>query len=623
MKSIHPLISRGFLFLLLHSATWAAPFVPPTEENPPFRREKLPIDSDSMGALSRGLTLLSQSQPLESAEQRRAAAQSLALALALDPANTAARDNLAALSEGKSLPSPKPETLTRAKAQIWQLHGWLATAESGANGNLLADCIGDAATALDPAHPSAIALRKSPERGKWDGWIAPVAEFEEKAVAEIESTEPIAKIQPDMPTPPADGTVGIQLSQATLSTVLYQYDEKDGFWTLQNTPIKMKSAKTTKAIGESEDSEDEQEREREENEAESFAIEIPSTLGEEADVSRFVAEPILAALSALHGSLPETGSIYLLTGQSRTYQFAKNSASLTGPGFILADAALTGIEPEAIVLAELDETHQLVTPDYFLQILRVLADGPGGRLVVPASAEPYFTSLLALEMPEFFLKYEVLSASTLEEFIARCAKAPSETQAASSASFSEIRDKAAGNPTGIYLANHFVRQRLLEITEDAPYHLSAKLLAMQGAGERPRTLSKKMLAAEIWRAVDPIHAAAGINLADMKPKTLVQLKALYDQCRTDVDGLDRYTDIRDRDLLSKGIDLTTALRTLTREIESRDEQIPKYKAIIAAHTALVAADTGLRLELSELTGDPLPQEKTPLNQRRLDPEDTE
>ncbi len=613
MSQTFPHISRGFLILLLSSVGWAAPFVPPAEENPPFRRDQLPIDTDSMVTLSSSLTLLTQSEPLKSAEQRRAAAQSLALALALDPANTTARDNLATLGEGKSLPAPQPGKLTRAKARIWQFHGWLATPEAGSDGNLLADSIGDAASVLDPGHPSALALRESPERGKWDDWIAPLPEFEEKALVKSDPTDPFADIQPDMPEPAADGKVEIRLAQATLSTVLYQYDVKVGSWFLLDTPISMKAAKLAKAA---KSTKGEEEVEVEVEEEESFALHIPSTLGEEIKVSRSIAEPILAALTAIHGRLPESGSISLLTGQDRTYQFAKNLASLTGPGFILANAALTGVEPEAIVLAELDETHQLVLPDYFLRLLHVLAEGPGGKLVVPASAEPYLTSLLAIEMPEFFLKYEVLAASTPAEFIALCAKVPSEKQAATFAKFAEIRDKAAGNPTGSYLANRFVRQRLLEIAAEAPYHLSAKLLAIQGAGERPRTLAKKMLAAEIWRAVDPIHAAAGINLIAIDPKILTQLEVLYESIRADVDLLERYTGIRDRDLISKGKDLTTSLRTLTRAIGSRGDLTARYETVIAAHTALVTADTALRQELSELSGDPLPEEAVPPVQRR-------
>lgn len=606
MSQTFPHISRGFLILLLSSVGWAAPFVPPAEENPPFRRDQLPIDTDSMVTLSSSLTLLTQSEPLKSAEQRRAAAQSLALALALDPANTTARDNLATLGEGKSLPAPQPGKLTRAKARIWQFHGWLATPEAGSDGNLLADSIGDAASVLDPGHPSALALRESPERGKWDDWIAPLPEFEEKALVKSDPTDPFADIEPDMPEPAAGGKVEIRLAQATLSTVLYQYDVKTGSWFLLNTPVSMKADKAVIAVKGDEDDEA----------VAAFALNIPCTLGEEIKVSRFVAEPILAALTAIHGRLPETGGISLLTGEDRTYPFVKNLANLTGPGFILANAALTGIEPGATVLAELDETHQLVLPDYFLRLLHVLAEGPGGKLVVPASAEPYFTSLLAIEMPEFFLKYEVVAASTPAEFIALCAKVHSEKQAATFAKFAEIRDKAADNPTGSYLANRFVRQRLLEIAAEAPYHLSAKLLAIQGAGERPRILAKKMLAAEIWRAVDPIHAAAGINLIAIDPKTLTQLEVLYESIRADVDLLERYTGIRDRDLISKGRDLTTALRTLTRAIGSRGDLTARYETVIAAHTALVTADTALRQELSELSGDPLPEELGPPVQRR-------
>ena len=62
-----------------------------------------------------------------------------------------------------------------------------------------------------------------------------------------------------------------------------------------------------------------------------------------------------------------------------------------------------------------------------------------------------------MEEPDFFLKYEVFTASSPEEMARLCAKKPDEKQAAVSAKFKEIKDKAPASALGPYLVNRFVR----------------------------------------------------------------------------------------------------------------------------------------------------------------------
>ena len=87
--------------LLAFVAVVRAEFVPPAEGPVPFRRDKLPVDVDTMTALSRQVTVLAEAEAGETAEQRRAVAQMAALALALDPSNRQARDLVAAAEKGE------------------------------------------------------------------------------------------------------------------------------------------------------------------------------------------------------------------------------------------------------------------------------------------------------------------------------------------------------------------------------------------------------------------------------------------------------------------------------------------------------------------------------------------
>jgi len=187
-----------------------------------------------------------------------------------------------------------------------------------------------------------------------------------------------------------------------------------------------------------------------------------------------------------------------------------------------------------------------------------------------------------------------------------CAKTPSEERAAAFAKFQEIKRKAEGGSLGTYLANRFVRQRLLEIVDAEPYHLSARLLALQGAGERPRLLARKVLAAEVWRAVAPIEALPALDFRVENAESVKFLETRYESMRADFDNLDRYADSRDKDLVSEGSDLTTTVRTLARALRNRTDGLgQRYQAINAAHAAMVAANNALVVKLSQLSGDPL------------------
>jgi hypothetical protein len=575
---------------LLAGTTQAAPFVVPTDANPPFHRDRLPIDTDSMGSLSRQLTSLAQGASLESPAQRRATAQALALALALNPANSSARDSLSQIAKGRSPSAPDDEKLSREKARIWQAYDWLASPEAGRHGNLLADLIGDSASVLDPESPSAATLGEAPERGNWAGWVASTNSFREWKHVE---PEPLAQRDPENPDKQTDPVIPSEIkpSTASIGAVLFVYDQAADKYILRPTTVSMEAT----ASGESE-------------EGKALRIDISCREGSKWQDKENVSNPILEALHGLHGSRLPAGKVRITTGATGTYSFKRNNDDMTGPGFILANAAVTGIAPGATFIARLDGPDNLALPDYFWRNIETLSDGPGGRLVVPAAAEEYFTAILALEKTDFFLKYEVLLASSPAEAITLCSKVPDKSHADVYAKFKEIKDKSDSGALGSYLANRFVRQRLEELSQAAPYHLSAKLLAIQGAGKRPRVLEKKILASEIFEAIDEISKFTDLNIGDYEVGWVQSMEKTYDETRAHLDQLDRYTDLRDRDLVTRAKNLTSDLRSLYRTLRSRGEYDFKIDGIVEAYKTLAAENKELRTELSKLTGDPLPED---------------
>lgn len=585
----------GVAFALLTATLGAAPvFVPPTEANPPFRRDRLPIDTDSISSLSREMECLSLVASFDEAPQRRAVAQALALALALDPTNTSARSTLSNFKEGESR-SHDPEVFTRAKARIWQLQSWLATPEAGLDGNLLADLLGDTAAALDPGHPTAAALRASGERGKWDGWVSPLSAFEKAEPVHVEKPPETPREKPE--PPPVNKPARIALSEASVKTVLYAFDKKEDGYVFGRTAVSMKARAQDRQEGE-------------EWHPDGVQLNLQCREGYEGDVRDFISSPIIRALKAAEVPMPENGRITLRAGDADIYSFRRNLNAISGTGFLLAHAALTGSVPDSTVIGMIDSKGRLACPSYLWYYVDQLREGEGGRLVIPAAAEEYFLALLTLDDPDFFLKYEVFTASTPREFAELCAQSPAAKQASVSAKFKEIKDKAPANSLGPYLANRFVRQRLLDIHAEMPQHLSAKMLALQGSRERPpRTLSKKVLASVIWQAIAPIDAAIDIDIYSVSGPQIKYMDKAYEESREALGRLDRLAERSDIELLTRAKALSSDLRALPRALGSRsDDWDAKYSAISKAFDAVKKSNEALRKELSMITGDPLPDE---------------
>lgn len=589
--------------MLVATGGAAQPFVPPTEANSPFRRDKLPIDVDSMALLSREMERLSQNASLENAAQRRAAAQALALALALDPANSTARSTLSDLAKGK-VSDHDTESLTHAKARIWQFYGWLASPDAGVDGNLLADLIGDTAAALDPENPSAVILRATGERGKWAGWIAPLFAFEEDT--SVSTPHPRDIPRDALITEPSAQTARISLNEASVKTVLYVYDKDRDTNGLVHTVVRMEA----RAEDSSAESVTQESAEEAVETGRDLSLEIPCGDGFERDVQDFIANPIRRALEAVGALMPKGGRITLLAGDGDTYSFRRNTNALSGAGFVLAHAALTGSIPDATVIGVIDSQGQIAPPAYFWYYLNILREGKGGRLVIPAAAEEYLLALLTFEEPDFFLKYEVLTASTPKEFVELTAKASTDKQASISTRFQEICDKAPTNSLGPYLANRFVRQRLLEIYADMPQHLSAKMLAIQGSAERPpRTLSRKILASIIWHAVAPINSTLNVEIFALDDAGIAAMEKSHQEARATLDRLDRLTERADTELLTRAKSMTSDLRSLTRALRSRSgDYRARYSSISKGFTTTKKSNSDLREDLSQITGDPLPED---------------
>jgi hypothetical protein len=268
--------------------------------------------------------------------------------------------------------------------------------------------------------------------------------------------------------------------------------------------------------------------------------------------------------------------------------------SISAAAAVLTSAALTGQEPDATVIGVIDRTGNFSLPTGFWDQLQSLTSGGGqkGRLILPTASADYLPALLALEKPQFFFDYEVILASNFSELIALSAKNLEGRDAKISANFQEIRAKATPLALGQYLANPHVRRRLVEITQENPNHYSARLLAIQGTGNRPVFIPRKVLVPEILRAIKPIQWIVARTSAFFEDEETTRVGASYESSRSALDLLERYVAKEDRGLLDKAQELVAKIRTMERVIRKKTDDsfgagISEYAVVIKAHQSLL------------------------------------
>ncbi len=582
------LLIRGlFCFVLAMPFAFASgPFPRPGEGPVPFRRDRLPLDVDTMTGLSRHMLLMAKALGLESAAARHASSQSLALAIALDPANREARELLIGFSQDRPSPVPDATEIESAKARIWQIVSWLENSEAGVDGQALGLCLSDAMASADPSHPKSEAHRGKGDSGEWTGWVPTLASYEEKAIARVpDETTPE---EPAVPTETQEA--GIVRSAAAVSTPLWTYDKDSEKLILKPMVISMKAW-----------------IESEEKNQHPFGVKLENTEGGE--FLHQTGNGIVAALKIIDDQFPRGGVVSLTIGKGEDYIVSKNRQTLSAAAAVLVDSAVSNREPKATVMGIVQPDGSLKMPTRAWDKMRSLSSGPGGRLVLPREAEALLPSVLAIEDPAFFMKYEVVLADNLKELVEYSAKAGSGELAEASVKFAEIRDKMGSNPVTQYVANRYVRQRLGEIAQACPDHLSARMLFIQGGGERPSRLPKQILASEIRRALEPMTELPA-DWNDNLDANLID--ATHEKCRALLDPLERYVDIRDRDFYSHAKDLLTTVRTLGRvkrtARDSFENGNTNRKATEEAFGIVKTTYAKLRVELAEAANDDEPKE---------------
>jgi hypothetical protein len=465
------------------------------------------------------------------------AAQSLALALALDPTNPNARETLESLHEDR----PAGErTLVPPSARIRQLTSWLESEEAGKEAHPLAACLRDVLAAVElPENPPAA------QEGAWGGWVPELA-----AYRPVESAPDKPKVEP----PVISQGSALARREGAIFAPLWVHNAELQRDVFQKVKVSMKELPP---------------REGESTPPGSFRVELQGANGAFAETGK----TLISVVGKLHeGQLP-TARLGLNLGKGAFPD--RPDAGLSAAAAVLMDAAVSGREPAGIVIGRIDKNGKLTSPPRLADRLLALAGGEGGRLILPREAEPLLASIPVLAGPDFFLKYEVIYASNVRELVERATTKPSGAAGEATELFAEIRSKA-GNPSGVgsYVANRFVRQRLAEVYQKFPDHASARLLWQQGGGEVPLKLARPVIAAEISRSLDALNWLSALDANETIQ--VRKLEQAQETCRNEIERVERYVATDDRALLDRYREVLQSIKAFAREVRERNSDYTYY-----------------------------------------------
>jgi hypothetical protein len=435
--------------------------------------------------------------------------------------------------------------------------------EAGADAQALAACLSDVLVMADPKHPRAKERRSAGEKGKWASWVADEAAFRPKdsgidpEMADDEESES----EPD----PEETRKELALNELSSPMPMWFYDAGSKGMKLGMVPVRMRVVSPEPdEEGKDDDGDDKDEAEQK---PERLLFELPGE-GRTEQFAKAMRE-VEKALNERHGSFPPGKSVKLDFGKA-DYSMSRNGMSVTGTTALLMEGAYTGKLPAASVLAVVGDEGKLELPPRFWQTLRALsAQAPGTRLILPDEAADYLTALVVMDDAAFFMTNEVILAGSVDELCDFASPTPEAEIADGLKRFEEVRKVGQGKALGTFVSHQSTQQRLRELAGVMPEHASARMLALQGSGSRPRFLQRPILAREIRSALEPMDYLAVTHAEGIKTE---ELEAAHEASREKLDKLTSYIELRDRDLHKAATDVADSLRPLARILEKRSSE---------------------------------------------------
>ncbi len=512
-----------------------AVFISPAEGPVPFRRDRVPLDVETLMDLGGRLAVFADAVEGEDAGEMRRAAQLLALSLALDPVNPTARKVLREFKEGIHHAYRDPKA-GDDRDWIDRTRKWLGSGEAGGDGNALAACVADA---MNPESDAGA------DSGAWTSWVAEISMFEDV----LQPEEPAVVAQSESKAPK------IQLLAASVTVPLWKVvaDSEPPVWELALSTLVMSA--TEKPVGEAK--------------KESFTLVLGNpqvNRNPSAEVG-----PLRRLLRDKAAKLPDGATVTISSPELAAVVPKRKHQSFSAAAAVLASAALTGEEPTGTIIGQVDASGKLTLPNDYWEQLRSLSAGDSSRLILPAAAAEDLPSLLVMGDPGFFMDHQVLLAKDFKQLLELSAKKAGGAVGQSISSFSGIQKQGSGRLAGPFVARTSVRRALTELAQTAPFHASARMLAVQGAGDRPSYVSRRVLLAELRMALEPMQWLVAHGQNAFTPDQQKKIGETSEICRSAVEQLQRISEKADQPTLVQALEMLTSIRGLYRSSRSRSD----------------------------------------------------
>ncbi len=487
--------------------------------------------------LGERLAVLADAVDGKDAAESRRASQLLALSLALDPVNQRARKLLRQFKRGDHAAN-RAENADDARKWIQATRGWLASDVAGTDGHALAACLADVLANEGDADGAA-------ETGAWAAWVADLSKFQD-----VPKPEPVAAVVAEVVEKPR-----IQLDSASVAVPLWRIVEK-------SEPPQWQLALSTLVMSGKWQATEDSSKQR-------FSLVIGNP--EVNPRPTAVVGPLLQLLRATHGDLPRGVRVKISSPELDAAEPTKKRQRFSAAAAVLASAALTGIEPTGTIIGQVDASGEFTLPADYWEQVRSLAPNEALRLILPAAAEEDLPSLLVTGEPAFFMNHEVLLARDFKQLLELSAKQPVGSVGQATTSFRAIQGQAKGRQLGSFVASPNVRRALTELAQTAPFHASARILAIQGAGDRPSYITRRVLLAELRIALEPMQWLVDHGQTGFTPAQQKKIGQTFETCRSAVEQLRRYSEKGDHSAIDQTLEMLASIRALDRASRTRSD----------------------------------------------------
>jgi hypothetical protein len=568
------------LLTILSHTGFSAPYHRPDGSKELFQLENIPLRVITMKEISKHLVVIACRKQDDRAEQRRASAQLLALAMRLDPTNRKIRETDKTFSEGKKPNEAKNDQVVQAKSTLRFYHKWLASPDAGKDANLLASLLSDATKTLDQQ------TRNQPDTADWSEVLPAIQAPPRPKPPSGSQPKKTEKNITELPKPaPQPAVLGAQfhlpqlLVHAPLTIEIkkkytrprvptetyYRYIAKNSI-----TPIEIEISKSATA-------KDKLNQENTPKDTNTLTFKFSPRLVEEnrnpttvpalletpqkPTTSQKITYTLKTLLQSRHSTLPASNvSIKLSQGR---YALS-NYLAITAPLAIMLEASATNqpLRNDIHICAAINAQGELRQPNNFWEQFQLLRKSErGGRLIVAAESNDLMMQSLVFGHPEFFTRWEIFTAETLDQAMELAPKTNPKNITDASELFRTIQELTQKSKVTQIAVNSAVRNRLSEIMRLAPNHLSSKALLIQGSPNRPSRLNDLALAHELFPIIQRIDKHLSSRTAAYIPST-DQLKKIHTELRESLDPLEPLVDGTDDKLYQQTMKLTNDFRRL-------------------------------------------------------------